>query len=107
MYGIGFGLDVSMQFSSVKDNAIGKFGDLLARANHILRSKPTISLTPPSRRVKNVTSPEDFGLTLVAEWKEDAETFDRKVKDKTTEVLELAEKYGIRLLYDWDYIQRH
>ena len=106
MYGIGFGLDVSMQFSSVKDNAIGRFGDLLARANHILRSKPSIPLTPPSRRVKNVTSPEDFGLTLVPEWKEHAETYDRKVKDKTTEVLELTEKYEVRLLYDWDSIQR-
>jgi hypothetical protein len=105
MYGIGFGLDVSIRFSSVKDT-IENFGDLLARDNHILRSKLTILLTPPSRRVKNITSAEDFGLTLVAEWKEHAETYDRKVKDKTAEVLELAEKYGIRLLYDWDSIQR-
>jgi hypothetical protein len=36
MYGIGFGLDIPMQFSSTKDKAIGKFDDLLARAKLIL-----------------------------------------------------------------------
>ena len=106
MYGIGFGLDVPMQFSSTKDKAIGKFDDLLARAKVILKAKHRIPERPPPRKGRQSSSPADFGLTLLPEWVECISKCDAKVSDQVDEVLELDSKYGIKLLYDWDSIQR-
>jgi len=104
MHVIGFGLDVSMQFSSTKDKAVGKLVDLLARANKILSLKKEVPLSPPIRRVKSSSSPADFGLTPLATFVECTEKYDAKVHNKTLEVLELSSKYGINLLYEWDSI---
>jgi len=106
MYGIGFGLDVPMQFSSTKDKAIGKFDDLLARAKVILKAKHRIPERPPPRKGRQSSSPADFGLTLLPEWVECISKCDAKVSNQVDEVLELDSKYGIKLLYDWDSIQR-
>jgi hypothetical protein len=106
MYGIGFGIDIPMQFSSTKNKAIGKYDDLLARANSILTAKHTIPDRPPPRKAKQGSSPADFGLTLLDEYKECLYACDAKVSDQVDEVLELDKMYGIKLLYDWDSIQR-
>jgi hypothetical protein len=106
MYGIGFGIDISMQFSSTKNKAIGKFDDLLARAKAILNAKHKIPDRPPPRKAKQGSSPADFGLTLLDEYKECLYACDAKVSDQVDEVLELDKMYGIKLLYDWDSIQR-
>ena len=68
MYGIGFGLDIPMQFSSTKDKAIGKFDDLFARGKVILKAKHRIQKHPPPRKARLSSSPStDFGLTLLPE----------------------------------------
>jgi hypothetical protein len=106
MYGIGFGLDIPMQFSSTKDKAIGKFDDLLARAKAILNAKHRIPERPRPRKARQSSSPADFGLTLLPEWYECISKCDAKVSTQVDEVLELDSNYGIKLLYDWDSIQR-
>ena len=106
MYGIGFGLDIPMQFSSTKDKAIGKFDDLLARAKAILNEKHRIPERPTPRKSRQSSSPADFGLTPLPEWDECISKCDAKVSNQVDEVLELDSNYGIKLLYDWDSIQR-
>ena len=107
MYGIGFGLDIPMQFSSTKDKAIGKFDDLLARAKVILNEKHRIPERPRPRKARQSSSPADFGLTHLPQWDEFISKCDAKVSNQVDEVFELDSKYGIKLLYNWDSIQRH
>jgi hypothetical protein len=67
MYAIGFGFDIPLKFSNSKDKAVGSYGDLIARAKHILTQKHTIPDIPPLQKGCQST-PSKFGLTLVKEW---------------------------------------
>ena len=46
MYDIGFGLDIPIKFSNAKNKKVGSFGDLLARAKHILEQNFVIPENP-------------------------------------------------------------
>jgi hypothetical protein len=106
MYGIGFGLDsIPIKFSNAKDKKVGSFDDLIARAKHILEQNFVIPESPKIRKVTQIT-PSEFGLTPVEEWTECCGTYVAKAGDRMAEVLELDRQYGIKLLYDWDSIQR-
>ena len=106
MYVIGFGIGVSIQFSSTKDKTIGKYEDLLNRSKALLQAKHVIPERTPTRKAKLNSNPADFGLTLLAEWTESVAIYDDRVSDQVDKVLELDRIYGVRLLYDWDSIQR-
>ena len=106
MYAIGFGQDVSIQFSNKKDNTIGTLKDLLERAKDILSLNVLIPNKPPIRGVNQSLSPSDFGLTLLEDYKVCCDNFDLQVDKQISEVLELDNLYGIKLIYDWNSIQR-
>ena len=108
MYAVGFGYPISIQFSSVKDPALGKLPDLTKRACEILRLKHLYPIPdrPPARRTKLRTTPADFGLTPLNEWAEFVAECDDRVSEQVESLLELDEKYGMRLLCDWDSLQR-
>ena len=106
MWGIGFGLDISMQFSSTKDKSVGKLEDLLKRSKAILSSKIQPPDHPPLRKLRKGSSPADFGLTPLAMYEEGREKYTNMITDQVLKVLELDKHYGIKLLYDWNSIQR-
>jgi hypothetical protein len=106
MYAIGFGYDISTQFSSTKDKEMGKLTDLLKRAQDILKAKYRIPERPPARKAKQSSSPEDFGLTRLPQWEDCVAQYDVKVGLSVNDVLELENTYGVRLIYDYDSIQR-
>jgi hypothetical protein len=102
MWGIGFGLDISMQFSSTKDKSVGKLEDLLKRSKAILSSKIQPPDHPPLRKLRKGSSPADFGLTPLAMYEEGREKYTNMITDQVLKVLELDKHYGIKLLYDWN-----
>jgi hypothetical protein len=107
MYRIGFGIEtVSIVWSSGKDKKVGEYPDLLDRAKKICEKNYPIPDRPPIRKVQKATSPEDYGLTPTASYLARANECDEVSNDAITDVLELDEKYGVRLIYDWDSIQR-
>ena len=105
MYAIGFGLKISLKFSNSKNKAVGTYDDLIARAKHILTQNYTIPDIPPLQKGCQST-PSEFGLTLVNEWTTSCEKYQAKAEDQIVKVLDLDTKYGVKLLYDWDSIQR-
>jgi hypothetical protein len=105
MYAIGFGFDIPLKFSNSKNKEVGTYDDLIARAKHILTQKHTIPDIPPLQKGCQST-PSEFGLTLVNEWTTSCEKYQAKAEDQIVKVLDLDTKYGVKLLYDWDSIQR-
>lgn len=98
--------DISTQFSKASDKTFGKYGNLLDRVRAILTRKLTIPLRPALRSLKKTLTPEDFGLTPLQTFSDCIVDYDTKVMDQITKVLQLDKDYGIKILFDWNSINR-
>jgi hypothetical protein len=71
-----------------------------------LNAKHRIPERPRPRKARQSSFPADFGLTLLPQWEEFISKCDAKMSNQVDEVLELDSNYGIKVVYDWDSIQR-
>ena len=92
--------------SALAQDALPIFSTATLKSSETWSPSAVIPERPPTRKAKQSSSPADFGLTLLPAWTESVAIYDDKVSDQVDKVLELDTSYGVRLLYDWDSIQR-